>query len=68
MINPVGFHIPSRGLERPVLGEVKGPQRKGEGGAGRGGEKKGRDKFWMLEVIFSQVTKLGQTNYFDTVN
>ena len=53
MINLVGFHIPSRGLKRPVLGVVKGPER---------GEWEERDKFWMLEVILPQVIKLGQTN------
>jgi hypothetical protein len=45
MINLVGFHIPSRGLKRPVLGVVKGPER-GEreerGGKGREGEGSGR--------------------------
>lgn len=66
MINLVGFHIPSRGLKRPVLGVVKGPERgereEGREGEGRGGEWEERDKFWMLEVILPQVIKLGQTN------
>lgn len=41
MINLVGIHILSRSLERPALGEVKGPEgRRGEwkGGEGKTGE------------------------------